>query len=656
MKKNVIRLLFALVALLTSTSMLAENKLSISQYAVEDDGYIFAVMMENESNVSALQFDLSVPEALEVVRSYKDGKMLDYVYANDERLNNSQQFYCVSNSKHDYFKCAVFALRNDTFIGTLGPVAFFKVRGKDNTFDFTKPIEGLKLENIIMSTYDGEKLPCDESWGGDVTLNPEIIVSSSFDSVVVNPGMTFALPFVFTNSENVQGLQMDVQLPAGFTLSGSFVNSDRVSVNGKASVIAEDKATNTYRIMLVDLSGAYAVRNTGSGLLFTGEVTAPENIAEGASIVIKNVVASAGSSVYPGEGSTISIVDGSEAYNTANAEIAALQSALDAAVAEIAEDCPDVKDNFKGEAIQAAIDALQQAVDAAYVDGTLPANYETLMAPVETIKADIAKLVVDAKAAQEAAEKEAAEKAEAERKANNLAAYNADLAALDALNASYRRIVAAIQAEFPEYESVSEELTVRNALDDAKAEVEKAYKAVADAGEYDYKLDAEGLEAMINKLYDDAKERAANAELTRQQENEGAYNLQMAAIEAVRGEAETALALIKEEYNNYDPTDDMIAILAALDKAEADAKAEREAVKDAGNYSYVFDAAAVRAMIDEMLKRAEEAGAVEGIEAEVEDGNVVIFTLDGKRHANPVHGEVNIFVRKNGKTSKVMVD
>ncbi len=70
MKKNVIRLLFALVALLTSTSMLAENKLWI---ASEGNGS-FAIMMNCDENAAAMQFNLQLPEELSSRQVNWEGK------------------------------------------------------------------------------------------------------------------------------------------------------------------------------------------------------------------------------------------------------------------------------------------------------------------------------------------------------------------------------------------------------------------------------------------------------------------------------------------------------------------------------------------------------------------------------------------------------
>ena len=845
MKKNVIRLLFALVALLTSTSMLAENKLWIEQYGVADDGYEFAIMLENDANLAALQFNLTVPNELIVI-----GESNNQIYPNDARLNVSQMFDYRENNSNN-FTCAVFATRNDSFVGSNGPLAFFKVKGRSSSIDFSQPL-GITLENIIYSSYSGNKLEGESEWNGEVAINAVINVYSSYTEKIVNPATTFDLPIEFSNSEDVQGLQFDMMLPDGFTLGDDFVFTDRIS-DGSGVNVTKAEDANIYRLILWDPKGAYAVRNKGEGLIFTCQIIAPETIAEGTdlNIVIANVLASAGSSSYPGSGSTIKLINGNEAYTKANAEITALQTALDAALETIATDCPDVKDRFTGEEIQTAINNLKEAADAAYADLTLTENYDEVMAPAAGIKESIDKLVEDAKAAQAAeadrkannqakydeaiaaieelqtnlnnavtviesdyaeykdeeaiaavqakideakaeadaayeavaaegefsyevdkagittdieglvlaaeAAKAAAEAeadrqkkneeaynavldeikaiqehfdatvktigeeyaeyedkeaegkvqgaindaavlakesyeavaeagefeytvdadalnsaidallaaakaakdkaegdAEAARQAENKAAYEADLASLEGLYSLYRQNVNTIQENYAEYENVSAELAVRNYLDDVKAGIERAYKAVEKEGTYSYELDWDALKASIEKLLTDAQQAAADAEAARVARNEAAYNAVMDQIEQLKNEADEAVKKIETEYPDYNATSRIREIDAAIVAAENAANAAKEAVSEEGEFDFTFDPELIRALINEMLQEAEITG-VEAIEAEVVAGNAYIFTLDGKQHQRPVQGEVNVIVRKNGETSKIFV-
>ena len=698
MKKNVIRLLFALVALLTSTSMLAENKLWIDNFSVTnaEEGTIVAVQMENDPSAAALQFNLVLPEELELLPTQVEGK-LQYVYRNSERLNNTQQFMATKQSDYNY-KVAVFSMAKETFIGTEGPVAYFRVRSKSN-LDETKPVK-VELTDIIMSTAAGKRLECDSEYTSEATINAEIKVYSNSTSFVANAGAQVVFPVELKNSVLVQGLQMDIQLPEGFTMENTFEHSDRVS-NGAYITPTYNAADNTYRLVMADLSGEDAIRNVGSGRIFDCKINVPADFESGQNIVIKNVIASNGGNAYPGDGASISVVNGNSALATATAAIEALQSKFDEALAVIAETCPDVKDDFTGEEIQTSIDDLKAAVEAAFNDLTLTPDYDKIMAPAAGIEAAIEKLVADAKAAQETEAKRVADnkaayeatvakldalqknlddavevvnseypdfkdqaaidaaqkmiddaraaaeaafeavkeennydyvlneagintaidgivfaaqaakdKAEADKEAArqeaNKAAFDKDMESLDALYAHYREVVAEIQADYKEYEDVSAELAVRNALDDAKAAVEKAYKAVEKEGEYGYKLDKEGLTASIDKLLDDAKAKkaAADAEAARVAANKAAYDATKAAIAELQAELDAAKATIEKDYAGFGDakaTADVQAQIDAISKAAADALA---AVEKEGNYEFTFDAAPVKDAIAKLIADA----------------------------------------------------
>ncbi len=116
-----------------------------------------------------------------------------------------------------------------------------------------------------------------------------------------------------------------------------------------------------------------------------------------------------------------------KAKANADTAVAALKDELAAAQKTIAEDCPLVADQFKGEEIAAAIASLESAIAAAYEGKTLAGDYDKVMAPAATISESVKTLVSEAKAAQEAA------KAEADRVAANKAAYDAEMALIQTL-------------------------------------------------------------------------------------------------------------------------------------------------------------------------------------------------------------------------------
>lgn len=183
-----------------------------------------------------------------------------------------------------------------------------------------------------------------------------------------------------------------------------------------------------------------------------------------------------------------------EAYSNANARIEALRSALADALATIAETCPDVKDNFRGEPISIRISELKDAVRDAYDAKTLVENYDSVLAPASGIEADIALLVENARAAQKAYEE-----AEAARRAANLEAYNADLALIESLQTKLDDAKATILAEYPLFDWQSGFDAIQDKIDAEKDKADAEYARVENEGIYNNKVDEIAIEDMIKE-------------------------------------------------------------------------------------------------------------------------------------------------------------
>lgn len=778
MKKNVIRLLFALVALLTSTSMLAENKLWI---ASEGNGS-FAIMMNCDEDAAAMQFNLQLPKELSIRQVNWEGKE-QWIYRNPERFSNGQQIRSnLINYSRQNVLCMIVSMLGESFTGENGtPVAYFQTYKSDPLSTWKQ--EDLKLTDIIFSTGDGTQLPAAEESVYDGSIYGELAVYFDVENLVINPApegqtSTVKVPVALKNSFPVSGLQMNITLPEGFTMGIEFEHTDRVSTTAQIKTLANG---SSYSLVMTDIVDNLSVPYSGNGTIFYCFVNVPDGNVFKSNVDFK--ISEVGASnvdgkFVTGNPSSITVINGGLAYDKANETLKGLSDALKAALETISTDAPDVKDDFLGEDITAAIAALQKTVDETYADGTLTANYDDVMAGeypedtknlgVDEISADIAKLIEDAKAAQAQYEKDQADAAaaEAERVKENTEKYNADIAALDALQenldntvtvidaeyadykdeaaieavqkqiddtraaaeaafaavekegvyespldeaaintaidglltaaeaakaeadkkaeedaakaeqlrkdenkaaydavmaelnklyASYRTTVAEIQADYKPYEDVSAELALRNALDAEKDAIEYAYKAVEKEGKFEYDLDSEALQAQIDKLLEDAKALAEKTESDRVAANQAAYDADKDEILALQAELDAAVEKILAEYPGYkDVTVESRNIDKAINDAQKGADEALAACKEEGTYSYDWNPQAIRDMIAEMLKKA-EADGVEAIIADVEAGNAVVFTLDGKKHARPVNGEVNIIVRRNGEKSKVFV-
>ncbi|MCM1296383.1 MAG: hypothetical protein NC311_12665, partial [Muribaculaceae bacterium] len=372
MKKNVIRLLMMFVAILTANTMLAENKLTITDNVsvcpelLNQAAGTFAIMMDNDATAAGLQFDLVLPKGVSIVPTKVDGSLQD-IYRNPDRFNQGQ-IYKTAQTGDNVYTVLVVSQSMKPFVGTSGPVAFFRLRSQAPGY------ETLTLSNIVMFNNVGDGLECDSSFSGNFQVGDKFVEFYSESSVIaVVPGQkTFKFPVGLRNSQLLAGFQLDMQLPEGFKFAKTdpVVSTSRMSNSAWINVF--EHSNNTYRLIASDMMTNQAVRNTGEGVIFDVTITVPETIPDNAQIVIKDALASTLNNVtIQGIGCEVSVVDGNKAYDAAKASIKELQDALDAALAQIATDCPDVKDQFTGADIQTAIDNLTAAVDAAFQNGTL---------------------------------------------------------------------------------------------------------------------------------------------------------------------------------------------------------------------------------------------------------------------------------------------
>lgn len=187
-----------------------------------------------------------------------------------------------------------------------------------------------------------------------------------------------------------------------------------------------------------------------------------------------------------------------QAYNAAIAAITDLQEQLDEAISYAETNCPHANVLAEVNAAQTAINNARTAAEAAKLACAEEGLFDYTV-PTDDIYALIAAVT------QAADDKEAAWKEE-QRKAANLAAYNASLAEIQALQASLDAMKSKVETEFPDYDAAADIAAAQAAIDNAKNAADAAYAAVADEGEYDYDVPSDDINALIQAIYDNAKE------------------------------------------------------------------------------------------------------------------------------------------------------
>lgn len=638
------KIMLLAMMLVGSSSVFAANKIYFSSETVSLKGTTIdiPVMLDCDEQAAGLQFTVNPASGMSVVS----------VTANSDRLSGHVAAYEPSTGIF-----MIFSSRNSSFRNTTGTIATITV----NVPAIPEAGLELKLGNVCIAGKGGEKLVDNE------TASVRVVAGSNYElysveTLPVTPGSVATVNVGLKNPVPVSGLTFDITLPEGFSfmanadgvIEATQNNVKRLSAN--ASAIGKPKG-NKVHMLIYEPFGNAAINGT-TGDIFTFDVKVPETVAEGSVIKFENLtIGQVVGDEIAGLGCEIKLVDAKAVADKAVAEVKALEKALADAVAAITKDCPDVKDNFKGEEVAAEISKLLAAVNAAAEAGTLNADYDKVMAPKAEIEAAIAKLVDDAKAAQEKVDADKALKAAAEKAAAEIKALNDKLAA-------------ALESIAKNCPLVADDFKGENVADAIKALQAKVDAAVADGSlteKYDEVM-ANTIGELIDTLVKEAEiaqaaaVEAEAAEKARKENNEKAYKEDLAAIDELTAKLQAEIKALEDHFNAIGETEpnwvlvEQTNILVKIRDLKTKADNENDRVAKEGDYRKQVDA--LDTMLVNQLIAAYVANVkTSGIDSIISDenlGNVRIYTIDGVQHNTLVPG-VNIIVKEDGTTTKVYV-
>ena len=159
-------------------------------------------------------------------------------------------------------------------------------------------------------------------------------------------------------------------------------------------------------------------------------------------------------------------------------------------LADIAEECPDVKDDFKGEAFTAEVEALASEIESLNEQGLCADHEQELNKRFDALEEAIEAYLAEAVAAEEKYKVDAA----------NRAAYDKVIAEIDALQSELDAMVAHVAETYPEASVTQFVYIAQSAIDKARQEAHDALEAVADGGEFDYTVDADTIRKLIAEI------------------------------------------------------------------------------------------------------------------------------------------------------------
>lgn len=593
-----------LVAAMTCFSAGAANRVYVEPFNIVDETPVdVPVLMDNDVDINSVQFRIDLPAELELVGQPE----------RTDRLSNGQEVMFQGVG------VVILSMEGKPFAGNSGAILTLKVKVKDGMLE--NKVVSFGLSKIEMGDTNQKKVNTSVRESVDVTLGeqPEYVFSASQPEAVVSAGTTFPVEVCLSNNFALGGMQFRLTMPEGFDVVNTDIKlSNRLSLGTRLRKTARPDGSMNF--VVSDMSSV-KIADAGEGPIFILYVSVPEgyNDYEG-KITVSDVVAS----TVPSDGGAtntvsvdckgfeVKIVNGGRYLSDAETVVAGLRADLAAALATIAAEAPDVKDNFTGADITAAIEAIETAAREAAANGTLPTEYAAVVTdPAAAVSRSIEQLVADAKTAQKAFEDEAA------RKAANEAAYQASLTEIQRLTDKLNEMKQTAAASYPDATVDTQVAAAQAALDKAKAEADAARAAVADEGNYSYAVDTAAIEALIKAVGDEAarQQAAVDAEKARVAANEAAHKAVLDEIAALQASLDATKAAAAENYPDADVDKQVAAAQAALDKAKADAEAAKAAVKDEGNYSYAVDKATIEALITAVSNEAARDQAAKDAEA-----------------------------------------
>ena len=599
-----LKLAVLLLAAMTCVMAGAENRVYVKPFNIVDETpVVVPVFMDNDVDINSISFRIDLPDELELVGEPE----------RTDRLTNSQEilFRGVAVVVNTY---------EAPVVGNSGAIMTLKVKVKDGML--TNKAVTFGLSKISMGDVNNKVVNTQKSMTADVMLGeqPEYVFSGSAPEAVISAGETFPVEVCLSNNFAMGGMQFVVKMPAGFDIVNTDItHSNRLSLGTRLRKFKQPDGSLKY--VVSDMSSVN-IADAGEGPLFILYVKAADNYSDyEGKITVSNVEVS---TVPDGSGHTVSVdangfevkvINGGRYLADAEAVVAGLRSDLAAALTTIASEAADVKDNFTGADITAAIEAIETAAREAAANGTLPAEYAAVVTdPAAAVSRSIEQLVADAKTAQKAFEDEAA------RKAANEAAYQASLAEIQRLTDKLNEMEQTAAASYPDATVDTQVAAAQAALDKAKAEADAARAAVADEGNYSYAVDTAAIEALIKAVGDEAakQQAAADAEKARVAANEAAHNAVLDEIAALQASLDATKTAAAESYPDANVDKQVAAAQAAIDKAKTEAAAAKAAVKDEGNYSYAVDKATIEALITAVSNEAaKQQAAVDAEKARV---------------------------------------
>ena len=568
--------------------------------AIKTDGTSkkVSLVLDNFINVRGMQALITLPQGLSF--EVKDNGKPKFEYGSRLPQNATISSNMTDDGK---LKIAVAGMTTENFAGTTGEVLAFYVKA-DETLALKSE---LVINDVIVSNengnafglYDEVKLSVTNSYLAHYTPAKALVDS-------LRNLYNEAVDSIAANAANVKD------------------NEDILAA--EAAIVA--KIDSLHKVV----DDSYANETLVEGL---ADVQAgADDIATSIKALVENALAAQAGKEAVNE----------EAYKRLTAQITSLQTELDAAKETINTECKDVASQFTEviDSIQTRITAISDSVKTAYeaVELTSESTIDSL-----SVKASIAQLLVDAKAAQAVV-------------TANEAAYNRLTAEIASLQTELDAAKETINTECKDVASQFTEVV--DSIQTRITEISDSVKAAYEVGELtaESTIDSQSVKDSIEKLLSEAK-----AAQTVVDANEAAYARLTEELEALQAELDSAEETVNTECKDVADqfVDDIKAIQDEIDEISEKVESDYEAVKLTEEST--IDSQTVKDAIAKLLadaekaqKEYEEATGIYGITIDdIQNGDVEVYDITGKKLNSLVRGKLNIVKYSNGKIYKIQV-
>ena len=568
--------------------------------AIKTDGTSkkVSLVLDNFINVRGMQALITLPQGLSF--EVKDNGKPKFEYGSRLPQNATISSNMTSDGK---LKIAVAGMTTENFAGTTGEVLAFYVKA-DETLALKSD---LVINDVIVSNengnafglYDEVKLSVTNSYLAHYTPAKALVDS-------LRNLYNEAVDSIAANAANVKDNEDILAAEAAIV----------AKIDSLQKVVDDSYANETLVEGLADVQAG------------------ADDIATSIKALVENALAAQAGKEAVNE----------EAYKRLTAQITSLQTELDAAKETINTECKDVASQFTEviDSIQTRITAISDSVKTAYeaVELTSESTIDSL-----SVKASIAQLLVDAKAAQAVV-------------TANEAAYNRLTAEIASLQLELDAAKETINTECKDVASQFTE--VIDSIQSRITEISDSIKTAYEVGELtaESTIDSQSVKDSIEKLLSEAK-----AAQTVVDANEAAYARLTEELEALQAELDSAEETVNTECKDVADqfVDDIKAIQDEIDEISEKVESDYEAVKLTEEST--IDSQTVKDAIAKLLadaekaqKEYEEATGIYGITIDdIQNGDVEVYDITGKKLNSLVRGKLNIVKYSNGKIYKIQV-